>query len=562
MWYLTEEKFSDGRSEPSPKYWLGGTATSGRTIGRKHVDIRLKASSVSRTHAKISVLKAAFYTPTGDSRQSTSVSVQDSSAYGTFLKYPEGHTSNRGEVAGHHRRLDKDTPTDVCEGALLAFGAPSAWWRVAWNRTAVLPSRLTTTESNRLDQISAATSLEVVDTWSEVVTHLIVSTCHATSMKFLTALANGNHVVTTSWAEGVNSVVTNACKAITEARTEEAVVLATSLPDEKHHAPSFSKEDESTFSHEVLNSVFDPAKRGLRKDMLRGVVLAFAREERRARWVVVVETLGGRAILARAARTRAMAEGSKLIFVKEDARRGREAESERYIAESVLVEAILRADLAPLTTSMEPVMNQAEVTDVATPGPLDADSDVDSDDTERTNPGKSQRRAQTADAIVDNLDSVEKDDVAGTKRKRSRPKEEQKKRVRPSPSAKEVGRPSRADAGGNDPQANPNDVANEHEINPEVEIDHANVNERAFFTIGKVAAPPRPSEPRSTGIDVRPFRRKNVSSQSTIPLKRVSCRDNELEASRDAHAAANVSRDRNRGRSADRAASVDESEEE
>lgn len=580
MWYLTEVKEPAGPGQPapaSPRYWLGGVAVSpkGRTIGRKHVDIRLKASSVSRTHARITVHKAAFYssTPVAGRRRhhSTSVSVQDSSAYGTFLKYPPGHASIRTEAAiGHHRRLDKDTPTEVTEGALLAFGAPSAWWRLGWEHIVCLPSRITPVEKSRLSTISGLTSLEVVDTWGTDVTHFVTSQCVATSFKFLTALADGKHVVTMGWAEALRHSVSEACRAITDAANDLAAMTACAIPDAKLFTPPFSAADQVSFSSEELANVFDTTVKKRRVSLFDDVVFAFNREERRSRWASIIETLGGKAVLSKGI-GESTARGRVVHVQGEQGAVKRQHElldsaSRAYIPESALIASILRAELSPLddaTPSSAAKAAVAEVTDVATPGPLD-ESDGDSDDSE---PGDALNKPAACQVLPGD------DAVEGSKPDPPVPAVEQLRGPNQPVGAKKRGRVTSVDAEGAASEKEKSIVAESVAVivGAEDEVDNEDVNQRSFFAVGDVATAgdaSMPSEKKSirgsaptknSGCDVRPFRRRKLPTGSPIPVKRV--RYEEMETS-SLHAHVPEPRRRGRGNASSSGAHVVDSEEE
>lgn len=590
MWYLLEEKVPQNDSAatpvpqsnvPNPRHWLGGIQGGGRTIGRKNVDIRLKAFSVSRTHARISTLKASFYSPSSYSsrriRHSTNVSVQDTSAYGTFLKYPPGHDSNRSQQAvGHHRRLDKDTPTEVFEGALLAFGAPSAWWQLRWEHILLVPSHLSDTERDRISQISALTSVEVADTWNDECTHLVTDHCSSSSIKFLTVLAQGKHVVTTAWVEALRHTVVECCRLITDAPNAEAALAASTIADERRFVPPFSGADQEIFSAEELSAVFEPFVKEQRKGLLKGILLAFTREERRARWVTIIEALGGSTALAKSVDTATKAD--RIIFVQGElgaSRKGQEAldTSDRpYVQESTLSAAIIRADLSTLDVSANNMGDTApdlakptaaEVTDVATPGPLDSDSDVDSDDSEPPAEMKDQATGQPAPIDI-NGDSSDGDEneviskpvpramnrpAAGRKLRNSSEEKDKivkdplptaafpattRKRARAASSISPQESPIRKRQAINSPQA--------QEVGGKVQVarvscteiaDNGDVNEREFFQVDK-----KPSseiapvikggskENIVSGRDVRLFRKRKLPQVDVIPVKRVRCFEN------------------------------------
>lgn len=526
MWYLQEVP---KLNKPlGPKYWLGGIAGSGRTIGRKHVDIRLTASSVSRKHAEISILKAAFYTPS-IRRRSTSVCVKDSSAYGTFLKYPPDHTLNRGEIAGHHRRLDKDTPTDVCEDAQLAFGAPSSWWNVLWYPIVACASRLSPAERTRLQHISGATSLEMSDKWTEDVTHLVSNRCVPTSFKFLTALAFNRQIVTPAWVEAVNLVVTEACKNITDVGTDEAAIVETNLPDEKLFLPPFSSES-INFSRDMLATVLDPATRDRRKNLFQGFTFAFAREERRSFWALIIHQLSGFATLAQSVKAQSEPSQQNVIFVREDGKESEVDNEKAWVPESVVIEAILAANSDPLRSALE--RNAlAEATDIATPAPLDADSGMESEESEGSQRGADQGQMEnmSTSGVLRSQRPARK--LLGTKRFRLQ-NDTSQKRTRRSPlelseedrkglQSKEQKDHLQGGHSSKDLKDNTQGEGQGGEEDRQAEVDHADINQRAYFTLAASVRAPEDRPVQQTKFDVRPFRRNPPPRGAVIRLKRV-----------------------------------------
>lgn len=293
MWYLIEDKPD---RTPAPRYWLGGVGVAkGVSIGRKHVDIRLKASSVSRTHAKLVVEKAPFHAHPHPHRRSTIVSVSDYSAYGTFLKYPKGHPSARN-LNSHHIRLDKDTPKQIFDGALLSFGAPAAWWRLVWHHVLVFPYNLTYSERLRLDAISTATGLDITNTLVENSTHLITNRCNPQSTKFLTALLSGACIVTPAWAESLHGTVTNTFRAISDAPNSDAAEIATTLKGETRFLPEFDDKERESFGEDVLIHAFDAETAQKRKTLFQGYAFTFAHDKLRLKWVNIIRLCGGRLI--------------------------------------------------------------------------------------------------------------------------------------------------------------------------------------------------------------------------------------------------------------------------
>lgn len=299
MWYLIEDK---PERPPAPRHWLGGVdIPQGRTIGRKHVDIRLQASSVSRNHARLIVKKSPFYAHPHPHRRTTTVTVIDSSAYGTFLKYPKGHPSARNATA-HHIRLDKNSPFEIFNGALLSFGAPAAWWRLVSHPLLIIPCRLSETERKRLTTIATVTGLDIADSWAPNATHLVTNTCSTRSAKLLSALAARIDVVPPSWVEGLHHVVTTACRAIVDAPNNDAATVTTSLPEPLNFNPPFEANDICLYGPTVVKGVFDPERMHRRENLFRNIVFAFACEKRRSYWTTIVELCAGRVALAAATR--------------------------------------------------------------------------------------------------------------------------------------------------------------------------------------------------------------------------------------------------------------------
>lgn len=554
MWYIQEESRKDG-----PKYWLGGTQSPGRTIGRKVVDIRLRASSVSRVHAKICVQHASYYAPPGKHKQTTVVSVKDSSAYGTFLKYPQNHVASRGEAAGHHRRLNKEDPTDVYEGALLAFGAPSAWWQVCWWPILVLPSRLSPPERARLDEVCAWTSLQQTEQMTDSVTHLITSTCVSTSQKFLTMLARNGHVVQLAWLEALQMVVVNACKSISAAETEEVAVAATLLPIEENYLPPFSQQDLQNYVPDVLQNVLKPTIRERRKNMFKDIVFAFVREERRAWWAYIIDHLGGIAILSGAIPNRPELKGRRILYLNDgvNGRHREQVSGFKYMEERDVIESIIRADLVPIEHALDLVRlenpklcnprtaqgnNQqrsghtsggADTTDVATPGPLDAESGDESyasgaadtyrrDNQTNTNvmtDGEEHRLESSGVSLqgkVGNRPTVQMPETSPQRLAKDR--ELQRKRLRPASDQEEpVGKTGVHETNQGDECGN--------EITPHHVplFDEISNNEREFFSVPAV---PNSEHRAGTSMgdegDVRPFRKRKLPSATSVLLRRVT----------------------------------------
>jgi FHA domain len=308
MWYIREVPASPS-TDPPVSYWCGGIEGLGRTIGRKNVDVRLKASSVSRTHATIHVQSSSFHRAS----RGTVPTITDSSAYGTFLKYPRGHHANWGTLNdGHHDRLDKDTPVELSEGALLAFGAPSSWWCVGWYPILVFPHAIPAADTVHLELVVKVAGLAVVDPtepWSNDVTHLLTPTCRATSTTFLRALVGGKQIVSPAWANAVLAMV-DACKGAPHPPSEEAAAAATAIPPEEKFRPSFADEDVAAFEPEVLSAVFTQEKS--RASLFASVTFVFPDDGSRVHWTNVLEACGARTVVNPSA-ARA---SEKLVYVR------------------------------------------------------------------------------------------------------------------------------------------------------------------------------------------------------------------------------------------------------
>lgn len=560
MWYIKEESRDHG-----PKYWLGGINTDGRTIGRKVVDIRLRASSVSRVHAKINVSPSSFYTPIRH-KQSTVVSVIDSSAYGTFLKYPPGHVASRDEPPGHHRRLSKEEPTDVYEGALLAFGAPTAWWQVCWYPVVAIYSRLTSQQEERMFSISTSSSLQLTERMSDGVTHVITSVCVSNSRKFLGVLSNNGHIVMPAWCEAALSITTNACKAIATSETDEVATAVTNLPPESKYVPPFCAKDHELYPPAVLENAFNPQQREKRTSMFNQIVFAFSRKDRSVWWGPILDLLGATAVLTQALPERSELSNRRILYVLDD----RESTSSsstglHVVEEKYMVESILCASLEPIEralrlmssdTSVEPdpskrtvggtlvsesrraqLPGNADNTDVATPGPFDVDSDVESEESNSSHVhGKVEIRDQdpleaksaTADEITTSGARAKKRKLEITTAQPSKggqvqtgtDNESVKKRTRSSSDNDLQPTPDpvkKAEA-----SALQNSAGMKGEDTP-CRIDATEYNPRRFFSVPlEDTSPPRETESvASCEDDVRPFRIRKLPSATEIPLKRV-----------------------------------------
>lgn len=477
-------------------------------------------------------------------------------------------------AVGHHRRLDKATPTELWDGALLAFGAPHDWWRLSRDNYVLVPSRLSQAERSRLLSIADITSCEIGDTWTEESTHLVTDCCSSSSIKFLTVLAEGKHVVNTAWTEALRHVVVESCRANTEAPEGEARAKASELPDEKRFVPPFSPADQAVFTAEELTAVFEDKVQERRKNMFKNIKFAFSREERRSRWVTIVEALGGSTTLAKAITSSHPLEG--IVFVQGEQGASKKASESletlgrTFLPESALGAAIIRADLESLklesvsSGDASPSMvksNAAEITDVATPGPLDSESDVDSDESDTANErrkaaGRSGDPMDIVDAIaeVDGIGRVAKS-KSRPLTKRGAPTETKEKKESKDSHSVELSRaaplslPSKKRArplsgssleGSGSPQSKRNAISVSEEPADGVEkvhvtasvtaepIDNSDLNERAFFpveTVNSSADAPGGSVEAvvssAVGSSVRPFRRRKLPQADAIPVKLV-----------------------------------------
>lgn len=559
MWYIIDLQQEDKQGIPNPRYWIGGVSSGGRTIGRKHVDIRLKASSVSRSHAKITVTKSSFYSAallSGRRRHhSTTVFVQDSSAYGTFLKYPPMHYSHRGEgpAAGHHRRLDKDRPVEICEGALLAFGAPSHWWKLGWEHVLMVLETIEGKEKDRIKAIVGATSLEVTETWSDDCSHLVIGECDSESVKFLTALVQEKHIVTPAWPESVNLMVSECARAITDAGTAEGAYNASQLPDEENFRPLFHAPDIKRFGQDVLDNAFTKQIKEQRKNLFKDTVFAFATEERRSWWSYPIESLQGEALLEKAIGRND--KFGKIVFVQAESgtprRMYKETPGRLYLPEVFITEAILKADLRPLDEGEYKKPSAQEITDIGTPQTLDEDSGGDTgDDSEMAN----------AERGVENGEEISK-----RPRKKART-ERPPKEIRKAMGAKKGSVVKRSHIGVSKKRARVDrdmevDEDGEEDVNQEdadddVEVsrnaeqsadgegvdqeerDNSDMNQREFFTIKDVAGNAGNGAEGNGGTDnlednkrdVRRFRRRKLPIAEKMPLRRVRHTDNRMDS--------------------------------
>lgn len=345
MWYLVEK---DVGQTPAPQYWLGGVANSdGRTIGRKHADIRLKSSSVSRNHARLVVQTAPTRGHLQLNRPSTAVSIIDTSAYGTFLKYPLGHMYAREN--GRHFRLDKDTPVQIFDGAMLAFGAPSAWWSLIWHPLCIVRSRLTEAQRTHLDDIAISTGFEMIDEWVEQATHLVTRVCNPRSMTFIRALVSKVTIISPTWVEAAKDIVVNACHNISEAVDSLAAVQVTCLPDPSRYRPPFEAEDRVHYGDAVIDSIFDEDRCSQRSTLFENVTFSFMNESIRSRWTSIIAMCGGRTCHFKATASmetnRDAKDEMRMIHIDASNTESPSSRNTRF-EESYLIKAILSSDLS------------------------------------------------------------------------------------------------------------------------------------------------------------------------------------------------------------------------
>lgn len=387
MWYLIAEE-EIARQEPVLRYWFGGLEGGGRTIGRKNVDIRLRASSVSRTHATIGLQRAPFRPRTGG----IVPTVKDSSAYGTFLKYPRGHHETRAtNHDGYHDRLDKDTVVALAEGALLSFGAPSAWWAVKWYPILVYAHGLSHPGADeafysRFKRVISVSGLAFLrgdphDRWAEI-THFMTDACDSNSPEFMRALVDGKKIVLRSWAHAVGNMVKNACKAVSVAQSEDAAVSSTMIPPESEYVPSFGEADGETLGHDLLSSVFD---RGSRKELFHEMSFAFPDESSHSRWSEVLKAGGARDVFLIGERkaTNGVVQVNCIHKIEEGDHTDHNGREGPWCREHDLKVAILANDRTLVPTTGWRKTNEMHASiqcEAATPAPSDSDAETADND--------------------------------------------------------------------------------------------------------------------------------------------------------------------------------------
>lgn len=528
MWFLKEEPTRAKQYTPT-LYWFGGIAATARTIGRKNVDIRLNASSVSRTHATIRVQSSSF----ARASKGTIPTVEDSSAYGTFLKYPVGHPANRSsQQDGHHDRLDKEIPVEVHEGALLAFGAPSAWWRVGWHPMLIYPMSLDSRQTTRLEDVVKQTGMAIAQgTGSNLsdVTHVVIPLCRASSSRFLRSIVEGKYIVTPAWTDAVANMVNNACKTASTAANVETAVAATTIPSEDNFTPSFSDEDVAAFDQAVLTKAFDPTLN--RGALFRGITFVFADDDRLSHWNMVLEACGARAFLE----SNSVAAPNKRVRVRsllagsEDGLRSDLAPS---CAESDIICAILSADAESIRKVSRgiatPVVPTAPIADVATPAPSDSDAETADNepveaDTVHSRSVENRRKRPRCEVEPDANSEHDRASIANTRRGATVFKTGGEVIARADvprgDTVEESGEPEPHSAG----KVGDEDLHMENEV----------VNPRAYFSVGEPGMPPARSNGsgaegnlRADAADVRPFkRRKFPAARRRIGMVKVRAAD-------------------------------------
>lgn len=501
MWYLIEDS-PPPEYNPPPKYWLGGVNSIGRLIGRKNVHIRIKTSSVSRAHATVRVVPASYYTLSQrvpPHRRTTAVEVEDSSAYGTFVKYPPGHPSNRmGDSENYHRRLDKNVPSEVHEGALLAFGAPTAWWRVGWQNVLCYPSSLSKQHSDNLASVANASGLQVASDFTADITHFVVEQYRTASMKFLSALVRGMHIVTPAWTSSVQHKVQEACKLISEAPNNLVALAAAKLADELLFLPTFSEDDKAIFPLDILESTFTRDAKEKRAQVFKSLSFGFPREETRAKWASVLEGLGAIALLSDS--PKAKKRGVIHVSVDKVPKRKRSRysleNSKNKITEQSLIASILSGDGSHIVIRAQ-------------------------------EPRTGKYSEETSDVDADEVTDVEEDDANLPKlRARRGADQENAEEESRKLSSKELN--MNAGKVGGDGSRTLYRGGSRIGEGSEMDVSNEDANERAFFKVEPLGSSTLPKRSGVTSEhDVRPFRRRSLPRASKLPMKRARYTDDD-----------------------------------
>lgn len=510
MWFLREQPLPQSNPSSSQteevRYWLGGKDGGGRTIGRKCVDIRLKLSSVSRTHATVHVRASSF------AKSSCGIvpSVEDSSAYGTFVKQP---SRTPGAPDEHHQRLDKERAVELVHGSLLAFGAPSSWWRVAWCPIKVLPIALNPAQTTRLAEIVNMTGLATASgspSTLKDITHVVTNVGNARSMRILRAIAEGKHVVTSAWTDALMNMVMAACKAASAAGVNiDLAAAATAIPPEAKFAPAFSEDDGNTYDAATLEAAFNIALE--RSALFKGITFVFEEEARRCQWNPVLSSCGAKT--KNSAVGGARNSGKGVVYVRPRAEKSAPTPvSAKSCAESDVIRAILSAkadDIVSLSKGADVArLSVAEppVADVATPAPSN-DSDAETADIDGADPDLEGSRGKEVVSRKRPRPPVGKDAMLG---------DDAGKSTR-APYRKQVdGERNLEDEGGAEDDGSGDDEA---------------LNPREFFEVPTSSPVPPPKKPRAqdgggSAVDVRVFKRKALpETQSRIGLVKVDPSD-------------------------------------
>eukprot|EP00172_Hildenbrandia_rubra_P001853 Plantae.Rhodophyta-Hildenbrandia_rubra.ctg24687.p1 GENE.Plantae.Rhodophyta-Hildenbrandia_rubra.ctg24687~~Plantae.Rhodophyta-Hildenbrandia_rubra.ctg24687.p1 ORF type:complete len:509 (+),score=84.24 Plantae.Rhodophyta-Hildenbrandia_rubra.ctg24687:44-1570(+) len=343
MWYIRAEAtppegLPKGSVAHSPlfTYWLGGPSGGGRSVGRKNVDIRLSGKSVSRHHARFSLVNNAYDSTEDDDDTARvtgvppvrpfGVSVVDSSAYGTFVKYGTGRS----------RRLEKGAEEVLKEGALVAFGAPCAWFRLKWVGMKVWVAN---GMSEDLRQSVDVAGLHVVRIYRKSVTHVV---CDIVSLKdswVLLAVVNGVKFVTSGWLEALVKMVKSSRETLSATKNETVAKAACAIPDEELHKSNFATEDVSMYAGPTLDAASECIT--ARKTLFSAYIVAFESTEQKIHWKDIIEGCGGRA--------KAMSRTSaNNVICVQAAGSSATSNVEKMIDEATLVKAILLADASDI----------------------------------------------------------------------------------------------------------------------------------------------------------------------------------------------------------------------
>jgi hypothetical protein len=556
MWYLQEQPPPVAANEspkptpPSVLYWFGGVGGASRTIGRKNVDIRLKATSVSRTHATIRVQRSSFH----KEYNGTVPNVEDSSAYGTFLKYPAGHHANRASWNdGHHDRLNKESPVELFEGALIAFGAPGGWWRVSWYPVLAYPHGLDKPQTDHINRIVEISGLSVVGSesaWSSSVTHVVTPKCHASSTTFLRALVTGKYIVTPAWADSVCNMVRDSCAAASAAINDAAASALTAIPREEKYMPPFADEDVAMFDSSVLMSpVFGTEKRKARSSLFSSVTFVFPNNDRRVHWNAILEACGAHTVLQSAADS---ATTTKLVDVRSSSLDPR-LSAEPACTDRDIILAILTTDADPIFKASRGAASALQVAvpsvipDIPTPAPSDSDAETaDNDAAEDAGAGASATSAARALILgADGSDVVAQDVSAAPcdrKQKGGAIEHDDGKLVKDtSVLGRNASKRARAYEDADEDTTSKKSrraekdtvklsgMANEFQGDDIVdEKDDDDMNPRDFFSVpdGDPGASASVFNDAAAGgsssgvVDVRPFKRKTIPMLAAVPLRK------------------------------------------